>query len=189
VQFVEGNNFHVEWHLRFEVERVVKPWSTQHDTIHRCHEKCQVGMPFVHNLLAKTPKCLCKSCRRPADLQLLYSHLGALMLRNFEKTRLKNVKTKHSTIHQSSTLQSAARRTWHVCRRREPVPWAQHRHRGPHGCHTADAWESGGAPTAIPALSPCVTRHARMGRPHRPSLLTQWHRRRTHAHVATSSLH
>jgi hypothetical protein len=62
VHFVEGHNFHVERHLRFEVERGVKPWSTQHSTIHRHHENCQVGMPFVHNLLAKTSKCLRKSC-------------------------------------------------------------------------------------------------------------------------------
>jgi hypothetical protein len=67
-----GHNFHVERHLRFEVQKGVKPWSTQNDTIHRRHENCQVGMPFVHNMLIKTPIGLFKSCRGSADLQLLY---------------------------------------------------------------------------------------------------------------------
>jgi hypothetical protein len=55
VQFVEGQNFHVERHLRFEVEEGEKPWSTQLITIHRRHENFQVGMPFVHNMLIRTP--------------------------------------------------------------------------------------------------------------------------------------
>jgi hypothetical protein len=61
-----------------------KLWSTLARTIHRCHENCQVGMPFVHNLLIKPPIGLFKSCRGSADLELSYSHLGALLLRNLE---------------------------------------------------------------------------------------------------------
>jgi hypothetical protein len=80
VQFVKGHNFHVERHLRFELQKGVKPWSTQHYTIHQRHENCQVGMLFVHNLLIKTPISLLKSYRGSVDLQLSYSHVGALML-------------------------------------------------------------------------------------------------------------
>jgi hypothetical protein len=45
VQFVEGHNFHVGWHLRFEVQNCEKAWSTPPGTIHRRLEICQVGMP------------------------------------------------------------------------------------------------------------------------------------------------
>jgi hypothetical protein len=86
VQFVEGHNFHVEWHLRFEVEKGEKPWSMQFITIHQRHG---IGMPFVHNLLIKTPIGLFKSCRGSIDLQLCYSHLGALMLQNLELNPVK----------------------------------------------------------------------------------------------------
>jgi hypothetical protein len=53
-----------------------KPWSTQFNTIHWRHEICQVGMPFVHNLLIKTPIGLFKSCRGMLGLQLCLLHLG-----------------------------------------------------------------------------------------------------------------
>jgi hypothetical protein len=79
-----GNNFHVERHLRFEVEKGEKPWSMQFITIHRRHGNCQVGMPFVHNLLIKPPIGLFKSCRGSTDLQLLYSNLGALQFNFLE---------------------------------------------------------------------------------------------------------
>jgi hypothetical protein len=55
VQFVDGHNFHVEWHLKFEVELGKKAWSAPSVTIHRRPENCQVGMPFVHKLLVKNP--------------------------------------------------------------------------------------------------------------------------------------
>jgi hypothetical protein len=58
-----GHNFLVEWHLTFEVEKGLKPWSTQHTTIHQRHEKFQVGKPFVQNMLLKTPMSLCESYR------------------------------------------------------------------------------------------------------------------------------
>jgi hypothetical protein len=35
VYFVEGQKFHVEWHLRFGVEIGEKPWSPLPGTIHR----------------------------------------------------------------------------------------------------------------------------------------------------------
>jgi hypothetical protein len=34
VYFVEGHNFHVEWHLRFEVKMREKAWSMPRVTIH-----------------------------------------------------------------------------------------------------------------------------------------------------------
>jgi hypothetical protein len=61
-----------------------KRWSMQFSTIHQRYENCQVGMPFVPNLLIKTPNGLFKSCIGSTDLQLSYSHLGAIMLQNLE---------------------------------------------------------------------------------------------------------
>jgi hypothetical protein len=84
-----GRNFHVERHLKFEVENGVKSWSTPSATIHRCQERSHLGKQFVQNLLIKTYISLFKSCRGSADLQLFYSHLGALILRNLE---IKSVK-------------------------------------------------------------------------------------------------
>jgi hypothetical protein len=53
--FVEEQNFHVEWHLRFGVEMREKPRSTLPSTIHRRPENSQLGMQFVHNWLRKKP--------------------------------------------------------------------------------------------------------------------------------------
>jgi hypothetical protein len=78
VYFVEGHNFHVEWHLRFGVEMREKAWSTLIETIHRRPGNCQLGMQFVHNWLTKRPYALYKSCRGILDLQLSYSNIGAL---------------------------------------------------------------------------------------------------------------
>jgi hypothetical protein len=72
VCFVEGHNFHVEWHWRFGVEMHEKAWSTPRVTIHRRPENSQLGMRFVHNWLRKTPYALCGSCRGMEDLQLSY---------------------------------------------------------------------------------------------------------------------
>jgi hypothetical protein len=85
VYFVEGHNFHVDWHLRFGVEMREKVWSTPRVTIHRRPEICQLGMPFVHNWLRKRPYTLCRSCRGIGDLQLCYSLLGSLLLKNLEQ--------------------------------------------------------------------------------------------------------
>jgi hypothetical protein len=57
------HNFQVERHLKFEVEMGEKSWSIPSAIIHRRLEKCQVGKPFMQNLLIKTPISLCKSCR------------------------------------------------------------------------------------------------------------------------------
>jgi hypothetical protein len=47
VYFVEGHNFHVEWHLRFGVEMHKKAWSTLVVTIHKRPENSNLGMQFV----------------------------------------------------------------------------------------------------------------------------------------------
>jgi hypothetical protein len=85
VQFVEGHNFHVEWHLRFELQICEKAWSTPSATIHRHLENLHLGMQFVYNWLRKTPYGLCRSCRGYYDLQLSYSSLGPPLLQNLEK--------------------------------------------------------------------------------------------------------
>jgi hypothetical protein len=89
VYFVEGHNFHVEWHLRFGVEMREKSWSMPRVTIHQRLEICHLGMHFVHKWLRKTPYALCRSCRGMLDLQLSYSNLGALQFNFLEKTTVK----------------------------------------------------------------------------------------------------
>jgi hypothetical protein len=49
VYFVEGHNFHVDWHLTFGVEVREKAWSMPRVTIHQRPEICHLGMQFVHN--------------------------------------------------------------------------------------------------------------------------------------------
>jgi hypothetical protein len=53
VYFVEGHNFHVEWHWRFGLEMREKGKSTPRVTIHRRPENSQLGMRIVHNWLRK----------------------------------------------------------------------------------------------------------------------------------------
>jgi hypothetical protein len=84
VYFVEGNNFHVEWHLRFGVEMGEKLKSTLEVTIHRRPENSQLGIQFVQKWLRKGPYALCESDRGLGDLQLCLLHLGALQLKFFE---------------------------------------------------------------------------------------------------------
>jgi hypothetical protein len=79
VQFVEGHNFHVEWHLRFEVQICEKAWSTLTSTIHQHLENRKVCMQFVHKWLRKTPYALCRNCRGVRDLQRFYLSLGSLL--------------------------------------------------------------------------------------------------------------
>jgi hypothetical protein len=76
VCFVEGHNFHVEWHCWFEVQMGEKLKSTLLVTIHRRPENSQLGIQFVQKRLRKRPYALCESCRGPRDLQLCYSLLG-----------------------------------------------------------------------------------------------------------------
>jgi hypothetical protein len=58
VYFVEGHNFHVEWHLKFKVEMCEKLKSTLLVTMHRCPENCRLGIGFVHKWLRKEPYAL-----------------------------------------------------------------------------------------------------------------------------------
>jgi hypothetical protein len=63
VYFVEGHNFHVEWHCWFEAQKGEKCKSMPEVTIHRRPEIGHLGIQFVHKWLRKTPYALCKSCR------------------------------------------------------------------------------------------------------------------------------
>jgi hypothetical protein len=78
VYFVEGHNFHVEWHYYFGVEMGEKCRSMSQVTIHRRLENSQLGMRFVNSWLRKTLYGLCRSCRGLIDLQLSYLSLGPL---------------------------------------------------------------------------------------------------------------
>jgi hypothetical protein len=60
-------------------------WLTLIVTIHRRPGNCRLGMCFVHNWLRKRPYTLCRSCRGIGDLQLCYSPLGPLLLKNLEQ--------------------------------------------------------------------------------------------------------
>jgi hypothetical protein len=84
VYFVEGHNFHVDWHLRFRVEMREKAWSMPRVTIHKRLENSQLGMRFVHNWLRKRSYALCRSCRGMLDLQLSYSNFCALLFNFLE---------------------------------------------------------------------------------------------------------
>jgi hypothetical protein len=68
VCFVQGHNFHVEWHCWFEVQigenfksAVIVHWS---------REILQLGIQFVQKLLTKRLYALCESGRGLGDLQL-----------------------------------------------------------------------------------------------------------------------
>jgi hypothetical protein len=63
VYFVEGHDFHVEWHLRFEASIGEKPWSTLPGTIHQSLEFLHLGMQMVQKRLSKIPYALYKSGR------------------------------------------------------------------------------------------------------------------------------
>jgi hypothetical protein len=72
--FVEGHNFHVDWHWRFGVEEGQKCKSTLLGTIHGRPEIIELGMLFVHKRW------------RMQDLQLWYSNVGPLQFKFLEKT-------------------------------------------------------------------------------------------------------
>jgi hypothetical protein len=78
VYFVEGHNFHIEWHWRCGVEMHENAWSTLKVTIHRHPGNLHLGMRFVHNRLRKIPHGLCRSCSWSCDLQLWLLALCAL---------------------------------------------------------------------------------------------------------------
>jgi hypothetical protein len=70
VYFVEGHNFHVEWHCWFEVPIGEKCRSTPQVTIHKRQENSQLGTQFLQKWLRKRPYALCESGRGLGDLQL-----------------------------------------------------------------------------------------------------------------------
>jgi hypothetical protein len=84
VYFVEGHNFHVEWHCWFEVQIGEKCRSTPVGTIHRSRVFCHVLLRVLNNLLSKTLDDLCKSCRGSLDLQLSCRTFGPLLLKDLE---------------------------------------------------------------------------------------------------------
>jgi hypothetical protein len=86
VCFVEGHNFHVEWHLKFWVEMCEKLKSMLRVTIHQSRVFCHVPLRVLQNLWSKTLVDLNKSCRGSLDLQLSYRSFGPLLLKNFEKS-------------------------------------------------------------------------------------------------------
>jgi hypothetical protein len=62
-------------------------------TVHWRPENCHVGMPFVHNWLRKRSYTLCRICRGIGDLQLCYSPLGPLLLKNLEQNAVEQGKS------------------------------------------------------------------------------------------------
>jgi hypothetical protein len=88
VYFVEGHNFHVEWHLKFEALIGEKCKSMPRVTIHRRPENNQLGMQFVQRWLRKTIYGLRRSCRGLGDLQLCYSPVGPLLLKKLEQNAI-----------------------------------------------------------------------------------------------------
>jgi hypothetical protein len=162
VYFVEEHNFHVEWHLRFGVEVREKAWSMLVVTIHRRPENNNLGMQFVQKRWRKGPYALCKSCRGSRDRQLWYSNVCPLQFNFLEKN---SVKCASLSCFLLLALQSTRPRRRRVasapCRR-----WA----RMPRPANARWSMRSGTLPrrTAIPAISPCPTRRARIGRSRRP---------------------
>jgi hypothetical protein len=69
VYFVEGHNFHVEWHRWFELQIGEKFKSTPVGTIHWSRELLHLGIQIVQKWLRKWPYALCKSDRGLGDLQ------------------------------------------------------------------------------------------------------------------------
>jgi hypothetical protein len=72
VHFVEGHNFHVEWHCLFELQIGEKFKSTPVGTIHWSRELLHLGIQFVQTWLRKRLYALCESGRGLGDLQLCY---------------------------------------------------------------------------------------------------------------------
>jgi hypothetical protein len=62
-QFVEGHNFHVDWHFKFWEEIGEKLAQPPAAPVHRDRAAFKVGKPFLQKPLRKTPTNLCKNCR------------------------------------------------------------------------------------------------------------------------------
>jgi hypothetical protein len=56
-QFVEGHNFHVDWHFKFRVEKDEKLGQLSASPVHRNVVTFKVWQQFVQNPLRKTPYC------------------------------------------------------------------------------------------------------------------------------------
>jgi hypothetical protein len=54
VQFVEGHNFHADWHFKFWVEKDEKRGQLSTSPIHRDMATFKVWLQFVQNPLSKT---------------------------------------------------------------------------------------------------------------------------------------
>jgi hypothetical protein len=63
VQFVEGHNFHVDWHFKFWVEKDGKRGQLSASPVHRDMATFKVWLQFMQNSLRKTPQSHYKSCR------------------------------------------------------------------------------------------------------------------------------
>jgi hypothetical protein len=61
VQFVEGHNFHVDWHFQFAVEISEKLGQLSASPVHRNVVAFKVWQQIVQNPLRKTPYGLCES--------------------------------------------------------------------------------------------------------------------------------
>jgi hypothetical protein len=85
VYFVEGHNFPVEWHCWFEVQNGEKCRSMLLGTFHWHLENNKLCLQFVQKWMRKTVCGLCRSCRGLRDLELCYSPLGPLLLKNLEQ--------------------------------------------------------------------------------------------------------
>jgi hypothetical protein len=88
VCFVEGHNFHVEWHFKFWVEMCEKLKSMLLVTIHQSRVFSNVPLHYMQNPLSKTLVDLRKSCRGSLDLQFWCSKVCLLQFKNFEKKPL-----------------------------------------------------------------------------------------------------
>jgi hypothetical protein len=180
VYFVEGHNFHVEWHYWFEVQIGEKCKSTLEATIHRRPENSKLGIRFVHNWLRKRPYALCESCRGSGDLQLCFSLLGPLLFNFLEIFSVKQGCLKKFRRHWRSGTRRPRR-----CRA-SPAPWSLWSRTPRLGYHVespAQRFTSPAGPahrrTAFPSLSPRATRRARTGRTAPTLAAGLWRRCRT----------
>jgi hypothetical protein len=55
VKFVEGHNFHVDWHFKFRVEIGEKRGQPTTDLVHQDMATFKVWLQFMQNPLRKTP--------------------------------------------------------------------------------------------------------------------------------------
>jgi hypothetical protein len=70
VYFVEGHDFHVEWHCWFGVEMGEKFKSTLVSTIHKSRDNLHFGIQFAQKLWRKRLDALCENGRGSVGLQL-----------------------------------------------------------------------------------------------------------------------